>query len=49
VRSIAWGGAGYDELYLITKDLLQNKNSNTLEIVVIILILVEVINIFIRQ
>lgn len=31
------------------KDLLQNKNSNTLEIVVIILILVEVINIFIRQ
>jgi len=31
------------------KDLLQNRNSNTLEWVVIILILVEVINIFIRS
>jgi len=31
------------------KDLLQNKNSNTLELVVIILILVEVVNLFIRH
>jgi len=25
VRSICWGGAGYDELYFITRDLLQNR------------------------
>jgi hypothetical protein len=25
VRTIAWGGAGYDALYFITKDFLQNR------------------------
>jgi len=25
VRTICWGGAGFDELYIVTKDLLQNK------------------------
>jgi len=25
VRTVAWGGAGFDELYFITKDLLQNR------------------------
>jgi len=48
-RTIQEGLGIVKENMELFKDLLQNRNSNTLEWVVIILILVEVINIFVRS
>jgi uncharacterized Rmd1/YagE family protein len=48
-RTIQEGLSIVKENMELFRDLLQNRNSNTLEWVVIILILVEVINIFIRN
>jgi required for meiotic nuclear division protein 1 len=48
-RTIQEGLGIVKENMELFKDLLQNRNSNTLEWVVIILILVEVVNIFIRS
>jgi len=48
-RTIQEGLGIVKENMELFKDLLQNRNSNTLEWVVIILILFEVINIFVRS
>ena len=48
-RTIQEGLGIVKENMELFRDLLQNRNSNTLEWVIIILILVEVINIFISH
>jgi len=48
-RTIQEGLSIVKENMELFRDLLQNRNSNTLEWVIIILILVEVINIFISS